>query len=434
MLVQLLLNLRILLVSSRSSLCWRLLFCSLRRVRFLTFICFCSPLLSPASFAIEFESPPAIEPSFEHCIKNFQITAKSEGYPESIYRGVLGNLHYVKRVIELDRQQPEFTETFAGYLNRRVTTYRIKKGRELLFTHRVLLRKLTRLYGVPAQYLISFWGLETNYGAYLGKMSVLDSLATLACDPRRSAYFTAELFDALSLIRDKKVTVNQLSGSWAGAMGQTQFMPSAFRQHAIDGDGDGKIDLWGSVPDALTSAAHYLNRIGWESSVIWGREVLLPEKFLFHKVNFQDHVPLAQWRRLGITNADGTPLSYYDVDAKLLLPTGYLGPAFLVYPNFDVIMQWNRSEYYALAVGYLADQINGGGKLKRPPELNVLVLSHIDVTLMQEKLLVLGFDVGEPDGILGPNTRRAIRSFQLKNDFIADGYPTKTMLSVLGVR
>jgi membrane-bound lytic murein transglycosylase B len=217
------------------------------------------------------QSAAADQQAFDACLKSLQSSARDQAVPESVVEEVLGSLEFQPRVIELDRDQPEFRQSFSAYLRARVNETRVRRGRELLTRHRKLLDRLTREYGVPGHYLVSFWGMETSFGAYLGSMPTLDSLATLACDPRRSAFFTAELITALKLLHREGLAPERMRGSWAGAMGHTQFMPSSYMRHAVDGDGDGTIDLWNSEADALTSAANYLAELGWETNAGAGR-------------------------------------------------------------------------------------------------------------------------------------------------------------------
>jgi membrane-bound lytic murein transglycosylase B len=331
---------------------------------------------------------------------------------------VLDNVQWVERVIELDRKQPEFTTTFSDYYNKRVTPARVEKGREMLKEHAELLRSISDRYGVPAHYLVSFWGLETNFGGYLGKMAIPDSLATLACDERRSKFFTAELISAMV-------------GSWAGAMGHVQFMPSVFLRYAVDGDGDGRRDLWGSIPDALASAGNFLATLGWQPGLRWGREVLLPAGFDYSQATRDIIKPLRVWSQAGVTDAFGTRLPDVDLPASILVPGGAQGPAFVVYENFDVIMRWNRSEFYALSVGRLADRIAGAGSLARPLPADGLRLSRQTVMTLQVNLNQLGYDSGTPDGILGSGTRRALREFQRDRNLVADGYPSEQIIAAV---
>jgi membrane-bound lytic murein transglycosylase B len=337
------------------------------------------------------------------------------------------------RVLELDRVQPEFTRTFADYLNRRVTPERVARGRQLIDDYQRFLTDLTAKYGVPGRYLIAFWGLETNFGANLGTMPTLDSLATLACDQRRSDYFSDELLTALTLLNRESLTPGEMRGSWAGAVGHTQFMPSAYLKYAVDGDHDGHVNLWKSKQDALASAANFLANLGWQNGTRWGREVLVPAKFPYTQTGLANRQPLSHWAGLGVTLTDKRPLPAADLRASLLLPAGHTGPAFLVYSNFNVIMKWNRSEFYALSVGLLADRFIGGGTLARPPSTTEQALSRDTIERMQGRLNHLGFAAGDADGVLGPATRSALRAFQKSAGIIPDGYPDSATLSALEV-
>jgi membrane-bound lytic murein transglycosylase B len=245
---------------------------------------------------------------FDRCITNLSTRASAQGISQSVIEGTLANANLNPRVIELDRRQPEFTTTFADYFNTRVNTQRILQGRALLAMHRPLLERISREYGVPPQYLVAFWGLETNYGSFFGRISVVDSLATLACDTRRSEYFSGELMAALRIIEEGAITSERMEGSWAGAMGHVQFMPSVFLRYAVDYDGDGRRDLWGSLPDAMASAGNFLKGIGWETGTRWGREVRLPEGFPYLEAGLNNRKPLAEWRKLGVRQADGSAL------------------------------------------------------------------------------------------------------------------------------
>ena len=349
---------------------------------------------------------------FDNCIVDLQHKAKQQGFSAQVVNDVLANLQQQPRVIELDRSQPEFTQTFANYYYRRVTPERIKRGQDLLKKHESYLSELTKKYGVPGRYLVAFWGLETNFGNYLGTMPILDSLATLACDQRRSEFFTAELMQALTLLQRESLTPDAMRGSWAGAMGHTQFMPSAYNRYAIDGDGDNRVNLWQSELDALASGANYLAHLGWKKGERWGREILLPEDFSYTRTSLNNKLALNEWKKLGVKFANGASIPKIDMEASVLLPAGHTGPAFLVYSNFNVMMRWNRSEYYALAVGLLADQLIGAGQLAKPPSTEEVALSRTTVEKMQQQLNSLGFDAGEIDGIMGSSTRSALRSYQ----------------------
>ncbi|KPQ29960.1 MAG: Membrane-bound lytic murein transglycosylase B [Marinobacter excellens HL-55] len=389
--------------------------------------------LSTLAISAQAQSVPTMtDAEFNECKQTLEATALSAGVSEGTTQSVMADVTYLERVIELDRRQPEFTTTFADYFNRRVNEARISKGRELLETHRELLNRVTRETGVPAPYLVSFWGLETNFGSYFGKMSVPSSLATLACDPRRSTFFTEQFVAALKIIDEGAIPAEQMEGSWAGAMGHVQFMPTVFLQHAVDADGDGRRDLWNSLPDAMMSAGRFLQSMGWDGDYRWGREVLLPENFDFGLTDGR-RLPLDEWRDLGITDAFGNPLAQEPIEAALVVPSGHRGPAFLVYSNFRVIMGWNRSEFYAVSVGHLADRIAGAGGLQTPPPEDQPTLSRDQVIQLQESLNSKGYDSGKPDGIMGSNTRKAIRAFQKAEGLIADGMPSKSLLEELGL-
>lgn len=373
------------------------------------------------------------QPNWASCVAELQQTAKAEGLSQQTIDTTLANVKYVPRVIELDQKQPEFSTSFENYFSKRVTDWRVEQGRKLYSEHKVLLQKLAKEYGVPPQYLLAFWGLETNFGSYKGKMSVLDSLATLACDPRRSRYFTTELMQALKLKERYNFAEADMVGSWAGAMGHTQFMPSAYAKYAVDGNGDGKADLWNSTEDALTSAANFLQNLGWKRNERWGREVTLPENFSYAHLGKAESQTLTRWAELGITQTNGAPLSTPDMQAALYLPSGHTGPAFLGYDNFDVIMRWNRSTFYAIAVGHLADRINGAVALKvTPPKMPNL--SRARVKELQNQLNRVGYDVGKADGILGSKSVKGLQSFQKSQGLVADGYPDEATFKALKVK
>lgn len=390
------------------------------------------PLAATLIFSSSSVLASVTSPDWATCVANLQQTAKTQGLSQSTIDNTLANVKFVPRVIELDNQQPEFSSSFENYFTKRVTDWRVQQGRKLYKEHKDLLQRLAKEYGVPPQYLLAFWGLETNFGSYKGKMSVLNSLATLACDPRRSKYFTTELMQALKLKEQYGFDEKQMVGSWAGAMGHTQFMPSAYAKYAVDGDGDGKADLWNSTKDALSSAAHFLQNLGWKRDERWGREVSLPSDFSYAYLGRAEAQPLTKWAELGLTQTNGNPLSTPDMQAALYLPSGHTGPAFLGYDNFDVIMKWNRSTFYAIAVGHLADRINGAAGLKvKPPKMPNL--SRAKVKALQSQLNTLGFDVGKPDGILGSKSLKGLQAFQKDNGLVADGYPSEATFKALGV-
>ncbi|MBT3135758.1 lytic murein transglycosylase [Alteromonas sp. ALT199] len=370
---------------------------------------------------------------FANCTATLAEKAKQEGVSQQVIDDVFPRLVHQDRVIELDRSQPEFVQTFPGYFSKRVTDWRTNKGKEMYAKHEQLLHKLSDKYGVPPHYLLAFWGLETNFGSYKGKMPVLDSLATLACDKRRSTYFTQEFLVAVKLMEREKLQKEDMIGSWAGAMGHTQFMPSAYTHYAIDGDGDGQINLWASEEDALSSAANFLASLGWERSFRWGREVQLPDNFDYQESGYKNRKSLSEWNTQGVKQADGSALGEGDTSAYVIVPAGHNGPAFIAYKNFRVIMRWNNSEFYAIAVGVLADRIAGASGIKATlPDLPAY--NRKDIIALQRKLNNLGFDVGKPDGIIGPATREGIRNYQISSNMIADGFPGLEVMAALDVK
>lgn len=387
--------------------------------------------LAVATVLLSLAVPAAAQSSgaaFSTCLAALGDRARSEGVDNTIVAMVLEDTRYLERVIQLDRSQPEFTRTFADYYNNRVTEGRVEQGRALYEEHRDLLDRVQLEYGVPAHYLVAFWGLETNYGSYFGRISTTDALATLACDARRPEFFSDQFVSALRIIDAGDVEPGRMRGSWAGAIGHVQFLPSVYLEYAVDGDGDGQRDLWGSIPDAMVSAANYLRGIGWQPGLRWGREIRLPPNFDYSLAGRELKWPLTKWASLGITDAYSGELPSLDILASVLVPAGHRGPAFLVYDNFDVILRWNRSEYYAIAVGRLADRIAGAVTLTRRAVSNGDQITLAEVKRLQQDLVLLGHDAGKADGLFGPATRRALSRFQQSQGMIADGHLDRQML------
>jgi len=369
---------------------------------------------------------------FDTCITQLQSQARNQGISDKTVNQVLGKARHLDRVLELDRRQPEFTQTFTNYFSTRINDERIRRGRELLVKHRTLLDQIQQETGIPAQYLVSFWGLETNYGGYFGDWSIPNSLATLACDPRRSTFFTQELLNAMRILDAGDVSPDRMIGSWAGAMGHMQFMPSTFLRYAQDADGDGRRDLWGSIPDAMVSAANFLRQLGWVSGLGWGQEVRLPPSFDYSLAGRDQSLTLAGWLEQGVTLVStNAPLIPATQEVSLLVPAGHRGPAFLVTKNFHVIMRWNRSEFYALTVGHLADRIAGSPALHRDPPTDEQKITREQVRQLQLDLFILGIDAGEADGVMGSVTRQAISRFQKNTQRIADGHLDAALLTAI---
>ncbi|MDX2144198.1 MAG: lytic murein transglycosylase [Rhodospirillaceae bacterium] len=391
----------------------------------------------PAPTASE-ATPGAVNADFASWLDGLRKEAARKGISGATLDATLAGLQPIPRVIELDRRQPEFTQTFWRYMNSAVSAGRVRDGTALLAQNRALLADIEKTYGVPGRFLVAFWGLETNYGRTLGGFNVVGALSTLAYDGRRSSFFRSELFDALAIIDRGHIRADKMVGSWAGAMGQTQFMPSTFRKHAVDYSGDGRIDVWGSTADALGSGANYLRDLGWDGARTWGREVRLPANFDAGLASLdsgagETQKPLPEWAALGIVSADGSPLPRQPLNAALILPAGHRGPAFLVYDNFRAILKWNRSTFYALAVGHLADRIVGQGPLKGA-RIDDAPLTREQVTTLQSGLSRLGFIDTAPDGVLGSNTRLAVRKFQKAHGMAPDGYADAALVRAVTER
>jgi len=370
------------------------------------------------------------EQSFADWLAELRAEARELGISEATLRE-LDNLQPLERVMELDNSQPEFVQTFTRYLGLRVTPNQVARGQSLLQQHSVLLEQVRQRYGVQPHYLVAFWAVESNYGRSTGGFSVLEALATLAFDPRRADFFRRQLLTALQIIDDGHIQAERMSGSWAGAMGQLQFMPNIFYQYGVDGDQDGRIDIWNSLPDIFHSAANFLSQSGWRGDERWGREVLLPDDFDFGLTGTSTRKPLQEWRELGVTQLNGTPIPVAaGMEASVILPAGAQGPAFLGYANFRTTMSYNPSTFYALTVRHLADRYAGSGPIQRMPE-NETAMSVANVRELQELLNRNGFDSGEPDGRVGRQTRAAIRAYQESADLPMDGYASVDLLQAL---
>ena len=382
-------------------------------------------LLSTAAFAQDRR-----DQSFADWLAELRVEASEQGIGD-VALSALDELQPVERVLELDNSQPEFVQTFTRYLDLRVTTGQISRGQELLQQHGVLLDQVKRRYGVQPHYLVSFWAIESNYGRATGGFGVLEALATLAYDPRRADFFRRELLTALRIIDEGHIQAERMSGSWAGAMGQLQFLPSVFYRYGVDGDGDGRIDIWNSLPDIFHSAANFLSQSGWQGDERWGREVVLPANFDFSLTGTATRKSLQEWRNLGVAQTDGLPIPVVaGMEASIILPAGAQGPAFLAYANFRATMAYNPSTFYALTVGHLADRYTGGSEIQNMPE-NEQAMSVDDVRELQQRLNDSGFDSGEPDGRVGRRTRAAIRAYQESQGLPMDGYASLTLLNAL---
>jgi membrane-bound lytic murein transglycosylase B len=372
--------------------------------------------------------PAHAQSDFDGWLAAFRADAAAQGISAATLDAALTGVAPVERALELDRRQPEFLQTFGDYLGRRVTASQVARGQALLQEHAALLDAVEQQYGIPKAVLVAFWGLETHYGSVLGSLNIPASLATLAYDGRRSAFFRSQLLDALRIIDAGHVEAIDMNGSWAGAMGHMQFMPSTFRAYAVDGDGDARIDLWRSLPDAMHSAANYLRRAGWRPNEPVAIEVRLPEGFDWRQARIEHRLPVADWAALGVRTAVGAAPPGVAGRAAIVLPQGWQGPAFMMFDNFDVAMQWNRSVNYALSVAQFAQQLAGGSALQTAAS-NTGALSTAQLKALQQSLNEMGFDAGQPDGLPGPRTQSAIRRYQVANQLPADGYASSSVLA-----
>jgi len=294
---------------------------------------------------------------FSQWLSQLRDDAISRGISEQTVHAALTNIQPIQKVIKLDRKQPEGKLSFAQYKRRVISQARIDQGRRMLRENRQELEVVSSKYGVPPQYIVALWGIETSYGNNTGGFGVIPALATLAHDGRRSEFFRKELFKALKIIDEGHITLANMKGSWAGAMGQNQFMPSSFYAYAIDGNQDGRKDIWTSKPDVFASTANYLSKSGWKEDEKWGRKVVVPEGLPESYFDLKKPRPLSEWKKLGLQTLSGHPIPVADFKASLIQMDGKGGPTYLVYDNFHVILKWNRSRYFALSVGTLADLI-----------------------------------------------------------------------------
>ena len=425
---------------------------------------------------------------FSGFLEDLRIEAMVSGISDETANNAVSRIEFLPDVIALDRSQPEFISPFLDYYQKRVDAAKVQRGRQLLLEHEAMFNRVEAQYGVSKYTLVAFWGMETQYGRNQGKLDVLSSLATLAYDGRRTEFFRGQLLDAMRMIDIGHVESDALTGSWAGAFGNMQFMPTTFMMYAVDGDNDNLIDVVDSLPDAFASAANYLSQVGWRSNEPAMLEVQLPIDFDWKSAQLSVRKPVEEWSRLGVralhvdvgapgfasravsakdtrtkeayskkvkshpekikkpvvykTDRTAQPeledisVSTVNLDvlglqvkgpAAILLPQGYRGPAFMVFDNFDVIMDWNRSVNYALSVAQLAEQLRHesrivGGKLAEKG-----ALSFQEMLDLQSILNTRGFNAGEPDGLPGLMTQEAVRKYQLANQLPADGYASRSL-------
>ena len=372
------------------------------------------------------------ERSFVQWRNEFRQQALQSGISARLFDDAFRNIEPDPAVLNADQSQPEFTRPVWAYLDGALSSSRQATGRVMLSRHASTLQQIEARYGVDRHILVAIWGLESNYGSNMGNRSVIRSLATLAHQGRRSQFAQTQLLAALEILQRGDTSVANMTGSWAGAMGQTQFIPTTYNDYAVDFDGNGKRDIWHTEADALASAANYLKASNWQAGAPWGMEVRLPDGFDYALADMSIRRPLSDWARLGVTDARGRAISSHLQDsATLILPAGHRGPAFLVMNNFRSILRYNNSTSYALAIGLLAERFQGGGQIVAGWPTDDEPLSRSERLELQEQLEAQGFEPGAVDGIIGANTRQAIRRVQLALGWPADGYPDRQLLKAL---
>ncbi len=357
-------------------------------------------------------------------VRNVPISRK-------IFNQAFENARYLSIVKKLQERQPEFTASVKAYLDKLVSKGRIKKGLAKKAQYESILDALEVMHMVDRHVVLAIWGIETNYGHNKGKHDVFSSLATMVYLQKRKKFAITQIIYALKIIRDKHISASNMKGSWAAAMGHTQFIPSSYDQYAIDFDGDRKKNIWESIPDALASTANYLKKFGWDNTIPWGMEVTLPKNFDYTLVGLRKKRPLSYWRQKKIRRANAKKLPNIPLNASLILPMGSEGVAFLVTSNFKAIMRYNNSVSYALAVSLLADNLKGQGKLYGTWPNHRYRLSSKQIRQVQQLLENNGYDTKGVDGIFGTGSQEALRQYQHDNNLVADGYPDHALLNYL---
>ncbi|MBU3823516.1 MAG: lytic murein transglycosylase [Candidatus Oceanisphaera merdipullorum] len=387
---------------------------------------------APSTNGPQTRPPTAAElADFNAWRQGFRTRALANGIQPAVFDSAFKDVKLDNQVIKLDGNQAEFTRQIWEYLDTATSTTRVTTGREKWKSMEKTLSAIEARYNVDAKVVVSVWGMETNYGSYRGNTSTIAGLATLAFEGRRRDFAEAELMGALKILQAGDVTPERMRGSWAGAMGHTQFMPTSYLQYAQDFNGDGKRDIWSEDPtDALASTAAYLARFGWQHGAPWGVEIKLPAGFDYASAAQDNRQPVAYWRERGVKTMTGQALPDFG-EAAILVPAGAHGPVFAIFKNFNVIRRYNNATSYAMAVGHLADKLDGGGEFVAKWPRDERALSRSEKIALQQALTAKGFNTQGADGVIGPNTINAIRAYQQSTRQVADGYPSALLLEQL---
>ena len=399
------------------------------------------PLTRPVAATVSRAADPSIvvetrisatsAAGFRRWVAGFRARALKQGIRADVFDSAFRDVSLNESVIRKDRNQSEFTKQIWDYLDSATSATRIANGKAALQRNRRLLEQIEARYGVDKEVVVAIWGLESAYGTFRGDVPIISALASLAYEGRRGAFFENQLIAALKIIQSGDVSSRHMTGSWAGAMGHTQFMPDSYLSFAQDFNGDGKRDIWSDDPtDALASTAAYLSRFGWKKGQLWGMEVTLPRDFDYALSDDNILKPVAEWTRLGVRDATGGQIPNHG-KSSILLPAGSKGAAFIIFSNFRVIERYNTADAYVIAVGHLADRIAGGPPIRSGWPRDDRALSFAEKQDMQQRLTRAGFDTDGIDGIIGPNTIAAVRAYQKAQGLVPDGYVSLQILKRL---
>jgi membrane-bound lytic murein transglycosylase B len=366
---------------------------------------------------------------FRDFIAGFRTTAIRAGIDAQLYDSATASIVRNARVETLNLEQPEFVKPIWDYLTSALSPERIVTGQRLLADYRPMFDAIEKRFGVQREVLVAIWGIESDYGTQMGSFNIFEALATLAYDGPRADFGRRELLDALRIAQQEHLPPGEMTSSWAGASGQTQFVPSSFLRFAVDEDGDGRKDLWRSAADALASAANLLAQSSWEPGASWGYQVALPAGFPFETADLDNVQTITVWRNLGVRGIGGWGLPVSDARAAIYLPAGARGPAFIIFDNFRTLLKYNNAASYALAVCLLADRLKGYAPLAAVWPMEELPLARSERLLLQGDLAKLGFNPGNVDGIVGTQTRNAVRIYQKSRGLVPDGYASRLLLA-----